>query len=50
MKQFALFLLFLSLCAIQCHEGHEGEEGHVHEEPEVEKDGDLWILTEDNFD
>eukprot|EP00828_Plagiopyla_frontata_P043779 TRINITY_DN695_c0_g1_i6.p1 TRINITY_DN695_c0_g1~~TRINITY_DN695_c0_g1_i6.p1 ORF type:complete len:185 (-),score=47.22 TRINITY_DN695_c0_g1_i6:69-623(-) len=57
MKYFALILIFLAFSAMQCHEDHEGdhegEEGHVHEEPtlsEVEKDGDLWILTDDNFD
>ena len=53
MKNFALILIFLAFSAMHCHEVHEGEEGHVHEEPtlsEVEKDGDLWILTDDNFD
>ena len=53
MKKFALLLIFLCLAAMNCHEGHGGEEGHVHEEatePEVEKEGDLWILTENNFD
>lgn len=47
---FLLFgLLVLSMTTVKCEEqDHDGEESEESEEPE--KDGDVFVLTDDNFD